>query len=268
MTSRSPFRVESGEALAVGGAVAHELPSAFFHFVDRSGKMLAYQRIQCDGGLDAGCVQHVGELPQAHSDAVLSPSVIDHVRDDVSQVRRHRDAHRRIVIPDLHVGGDPDRERLVIRPGERLPLGNERILVAIRSTHGLAHDLRGREGRQRGSEQARRSGHDKSAFDKIPAAAVTSHDIVSIRRPERDCSSSLHSSIFLPSRKNCAGDHAQGRAPADELRRTEGCTSNRHLCARPRSVSPPEEAPCCFACEQQSSAAGGTRIEDFGSTAP
>jgi hypothetical protein len=81
------FRVHAGQALAIGGTVAHELPASFLHLFDGSGKMLAHQRIERDGGFDAGGVEHICKAPQAHADAVLTPGIIDHVRDNIPRIQ-------------------------------------------------------------------------------------------------------------------------------------------------------------------------------------
>src|SRR5437870_491113 len=52
-------------------------------------------------------------MRQAHAHAILSPGVIDDVRHAVRWIRRNAGADRRIIMPDLHVGRDPDRKRLV-----------------------------------------------------------------------------------------------------------------------------------------------------------
>src|SRR5262245_55193249 len=139
--------------------------------------MLADQRIQGHSRLDAGRVEHVGEPPKANPQAVLSPAVVDDVRHDVAAVRRNTDPHGGIIIPNLHIGGDPDRKRLVARPRIRLSLENKRVLVAIRPAHRLAHDLgTGSDRRQAGGEDTCCPGEEETLLDEIPALVACPHD--------------------------------------------------------------------------------------------
>jgi hypothetical protein len=57
------FRIQARQTFAVGGAMPHELPSAFFHFFHGLGEGLAELRIQSDGCLEARRIQHVGDTP-------------------------------------------------------------------------------------------------------------------------------------------------------------------------------------------------------------
>ena len=129
------FQGEALEAFAVGGAVTHELPAAPNHLRDVLGERLAILRVQRDRRLDARRVKHVGDSPEADAHAVFAPGIVDDVGHAVRGIGRHAAADWRIVVPNLHVGRDPDREGLIVRPGERLALMDDRVLVSIGPPH-------------------------------------------------------------------------------------------------------------------------------------
>src|SRR2546423_1247994 len=81
--------------------------------------------------------QQGGKRPDALEGARPGPAVIDDVQRGVSGIGRNSGAKRRVVVPDLHVGRDPHRQRLVAGPGERLALGDEGIVVTVRPAHRL-----------------------------------------------------------------------------------------------------------------------------------
>ena len=72
-----------------------------------------------DGRLDAHAIEHVSKTPEPDAHAVFAPGVVDDVGHAIGGIGRDAGSGRRIVVPDLHVGRDPDRERLVVGPGER-----------------------------------------------------------------------------------------------------------------------------------------------------
>ena len=118
--------------------------------------------------LHARRIEHVGDPPEPDAHAVFAPGVVDDVRHAVRRIGRHAGADRRIVVPDLHVGRDPDGERLVAGPGERLALVDEGVLVAIGSPHRPERLSPGNRG-QGGGQQARASGEGETPGDEIPA---------------------------------------------------------------------------------------------------
>src|SRR5215472_1661945 len=92
-------------------------------------------------------------------------------------VRRNTHPHGGIIIPNLHIGGDIDRKRLVAGPRIRLSFENKRVLVAIRPAHRLAHGLgTGSDRRQAGSEDSCCPGEEETVLDEIPALVACAHD--------------------------------------------------------------------------------------------
>src|SRR5262249_26659681 len=153
-----------------GAAVAHELPAALLHFLDRLGKDLADLRIQCDGRLDAGGVEHVREAPQAHADPIFPPGVVEDVGHVIGGIGGDADAKGGVVLPDLHIGREPDRKRVVAGPLEYLALGDERVVVALRAADRSRRGLRlGGGGPQAESGQARGPGKAETRGDELPA---------------------------------------------------------------------------------------------------
>src|SRR6516164_275575 len=169
--------------------------------------MLADQRVQGHGRLDAGRVEPVGETPKADSQAVLSPTVVDDVRHDVAAVRRNTDPHGGIIVPNLHIGGDPDRKRLVARPRIRLSFENKRVLVAIRPAHRLAYDLgTGSDRRQAGGEDTCCPGKEETLHDEIPALVACAHDAALRSR-----------AMTAPSHRPVEAYHLVASTPAHQL---------------------------------------------------
>src|SRR3954451_19952655 len=86
------FGIEAGEVRRVGGAVAHKLPAALLHFLDRLGMDFADLRVQGDGGFDAGVVEYVGHAPQPDAHPVFPPGVVENVGHVVRGIGRNADA--------------------------------------------------------------------------------------------------------------------------------------------------------------------------------
>jgi hypothetical protein len=126
------LEIEAGEVGRIGGAVAHELPTALLHLLHGFRVDLADLRVQRDGGFDAGFVEHVGKAPQPDAQPVFPPGIIEDVGHVVGGIGGNAHANGGIVVPDLHVGRKPDGKRIVARPFERLAFGNEGIVIALR----------------------------------------------------------------------------------------------------------------------------------------
>ena len=209
---------EIGESLTIRDPMPHQLPSAFLHLLDGVGERLAHSGIQSHGGSHPERVQRVRDPPQPHPDAVVSPGVIDHIGDDVTGLRRIGHAGPGLEIPNFHVGNDPDRERLAIRPLERPSLQDERIFVAIGPAHGRALGLR---------EEARTGtrGHDGAGGK--PNALVEEFSAVHFQ--------------LLPSEDHGITDRRQKRSNPARLPLAAG-----RLCHTSKQCMPGESRPSCW----------------------
>src|SRR5262245_31222884 len=82
------------------------------------------------------------------------------------------DAEGGVVVPHLHVGYEPDRERIVAGPFERLALGDEGILVALRPADRLRRRL-GLRGEARGRQRKPdRAGGAEAVGKKLPTVVT------------------------------------------------------------------------------------------------
>ena len=120
----------------------HELPAALLHFLDGLRKNVADLRVQSDGRLDACCVEHIRDTPQADAYPVFAPGVVEDVRNIIRGIGADADAEGGVVLPDLHIRREPDRKRVVARPLEGLALGDERVVVALRAADRPRRGLR------------------------------------------------------------------------------------------------------------------------------
>src|SRR5262245_54551961 len=149
--------------------MAHEFPAALLHFLDRLGKDLADLRVQGDGCLHARRIEHVGETPQADAYSVFPPRIVEDVRHVIGWIGADTDTEGGVVVPHLHVGREPDCERVVARPLERLAFGDEGIVVALRTADRRRRGLRlsGGGGQAEGSK-ARASSETKALCNEFP----------------------------------------------------------------------------------------------------
>ena len=72
-------------------------------------------------------------------------------------------------MPHLHIGGEPDCERVVARPLERLAFGDKGIVVALRTADRRGRGLRlSGGGAQAKGGKARASGEAEALRNKFP----------------------------------------------------------------------------------------------------
>src|SRR5216684_4118472 len=95
----------------------------------------------------------------------------------VGGIVRDADPGGGVVLPNLHVGGEPDRERVVAGPLERFALGDEGVVVALRPADRPWRRLRrGDAGRQGGRQQAGRTGQTQACRNEFPTVpTILSH---------------------------------------------------------------------------------------------
>src|SRR5262249_49850553 len=213
-------------------------PAALLHFLDRLGKDLADLRIQCDGRLDARSVEHVREAPQAHADPIFLPGVVEDVGHVIGGIGSDADAEGGIVLPNLHIGREPDCERVVARPFECLALGDERVVVALRAADRPRRALRlGGGGPQTESGKARGPGKAETRGDEPPTVMTDAlhGDVLPFYRPwmslprlYAECRSGRRSS----DRRRLSAPLACILCPGDSSVSRHG-TPRRHAAARP-----------------------------------
>ena len=124
-----------------------------------------------DGRLDAHTFERVSQTPEHDAHAVFPPGVVDDVGHAIGRIGRDAGPDGGIVVPDLHVGRDPDRERLVVGPRLWLALEDEGILVAIGAAHRTER-LGMRDARQARRQQPGGSGERETFSDELSAILI------------------------------------------------------------------------------------------------
>ena len=215
------LRVEPGERGRVGRAMTHELPAALSHLLDRFGKDLADLGVQGDRRLHAGFVEHIRDAPQTDPHPVFAPGVVVDVGQVIGGIGRDADAEGGIVVPDFHIGGEPDRQCVVAGPLEWLALGDEGVLIAFRPAYRLRRRLRvRRRGRQAQRHDAGASGEAEAVAEKRTTVAVDlCHGDVLPARFFRRVRRSYHEprTGIRGSRSLRSADHARGPPPCGAL---------------------------------------------------
>jgi hypothetical protein len=171
------LRIEAGECRGVRGAMAHELPTALFHFLDGLRIDVADLRIQRHRRSHSGFIEDVGKSPQADPHSVFPPGVVEDVGHMVGGIGRNADPESRVVLPDLHIGREPDRNCVVAGPFERLALGDETVVIALRPPDRPRRRLGpGDAGHQRGCQQAHRPGEAQALRNEFSTVmTIVSH---------------------------------------------------------------------------------------------
>ena len=142
IVSRSCSGARPASVFELVAPCPHELPAALLHFLDGLRKNVADLRVQSDGRLDACCVEHIRDTPQADAYPVFAPGIVEDVRNVIRGIGADADAEGGVVLPDLHIRREPDRKRVVARPLEGLALGDERVVVALRAADRPRRGLR------------------------------------------------------------------------------------------------------------------------------
>src|SRR5262249_18810759 len=91
------------------------------------------------------------------------------VRHVIGRIGTDADAESGIVLPNLHIGNEPDRKRIVAGPLERLALCNERVVVSARAADRPRRALRlGGGAAHTGTGKARRRGKAETLGNERP----------------------------------------------------------------------------------------------------